>query len=319
MKLVVATHGHCFDGLASAVVFTRLYQHLRGAAAELRYRACGYGAQQLRADASVLTGDDNAILDYRFFPAERLGWYFDHHRTAFASEADRDQFEAWRGARGFHFQPSYSSCTKLIADVAQQDHGLDLSELTELIQLADTVDAARFTSAAAATNRDTAVMQLVGVTEHYGDDRFLARLVPALLQQPLHVVAASPFIQQRWAPLAAKHERFVARVRSTARAMGRVVYVDLTGQLLETVGKFVTYALYPESLYSVVVGRLPGGVRISVGFNPWHGAALDRDISAICARHGGGGHPFVGGISFPPHELEHAQAVGLEIARELDR
>ena len=28
MKLVVATHGHCFDGLASAVLFTRLVEKL---------------------------------------------------------------------------------------------------------------------------------------------------------------------------------------------------------------------------------------------------------------------------------------------------
>jgi hypothetical protein len=30
MKLVVATHGHCFDGLASAALFTRLVEKTRG-------------------------------------------------------------------------------------------------------------------------------------------------------------------------------------------------------------------------------------------------------------------------------------------------
>ena len=99
--------------------------------------------------------------------------------------------------------------------------------------------------------------------------------------------------------------------------MGRVVLVDLTEKVLETVGKFVTYALYPDSMYSVTVGLLKTGARISVGYNPWSNIPRDTDISAICARHGGGGHPVVGGIAFAANEVDRARSIAREIAAEL--
>jgi hypothetical protein len=317
MRVVIATHGHCFDGLASAVIFERLHRHVAGPGAEYSRRGCGYGASQQRADEALLVGDENAILDYRFTPSERLGWYFDHHRTAFADDAARAAFEAAQSTRRYYYDADYGSCTRLVADVAARDFGLVAPELAELVRWADVIDTARFTSAEAATDRSEPVMQLVGVTEQYGDDRWLAELVPLLLERPLAEVAASALVRERWAPLAEKHDRFVERVRDKARRAGRVVAVDLTDQLLETVGKFVTYALFPDSLYSVVLGRTPSGLKLAVGFNPWNGASLDADISEICARHGGGGHPYVGGISFRVKELERARDVMREIVTEL--
>jgi len=70
-------------------------------------------------------------------------------------------------------------------------------------------------------------------------------------------------------------------------------------------------------VYSVIVGLLKSGAKISVGYNPWSGQTLDRDISAICARYGGGGHPVVGGIAFKSSELDRARSVAREIAEEL--
>src|SRR5689334_3401050 len=88
MHVVVATHGHCFDGLASAVVFTRM-RRTEVPSAEFVYRGCGYGEAQNVPSDKMLSGDENAILDYRFFQSERLTWFFDHHRTAFLSPEDR--------------------------------------------------------------------------------------------------------------------------------------------------------------------------------------------------------------------------------------
>jgi len=115
MRFVVASHGHCFDGLSSAVLFTRL-MHERGLGqAQFEYKACGYGMSQQRAEEKLLVGDENAILDYRFSGSPKLTWYFDHHRTAFHSDAERDAFEATHNPQ-FFFDATYSSCTKLIAD-----------------------------------------------------------------------------------------------------------------------------------------------------------------------------------------------------------
>ena len=316
MHGVIATHGHCFDGLASAVVFTRVLERTLGPY-RFVYRACGYGAGQPRPDARMLNGTLNAVLDYRFPDSGELGWFFDHHRTAIGTQAARDRFERGKASGRYFFDPEYSSCTKLISDIARSEFKLDDLGLDELVEWADRIDAARFDGPEHAISRSDPVMRMMSVVEHYGDDKLLAELVPELLEKPLLEVARSHRIEDRWKPLSAKQARFIERVRERGERRGRVVFVDLTESILESVGKFVTYALFPDSVYSVIVGRLKNGPKISVGYNPWSGHARDRDISEICARYGGGGHPVVGGISFSSTELERARQVARDIAVEL--
>ncbi len=320
MRVVVATHGHCFDGLASAVMFTRLRQAIAGdepSRPTFEYRGCGYGFGQQRPDDQLLSGDENAILDYRFSASPKLSWFFDHHRTAFSTAEERRLFDERASSGQFFYDAECSSCTRLLERVGRESFDFSDPGLDELVRWADIIDTASFDSPEQAVGRTDPVLRLAAVIEHFGDDRFLTRMVPRLLEKPLSDVAGSKDIEDRYRPLGKKHERFIERVGTHAQEMGRVVFVDLTDAVQDTVGKFVTYALYPQCTYSVVVGRMKNGVKISVGFNPWSGHELDVDISAICARHGGGGHPVVGGISFQLAEIERARQVAREIVDEL--
>jgi hypothetical protein len=317
MRAVVATHGHCFDGLCSAVLFTRLLRALKGPAVRFYYQSCGYSATQ-RPLHQLLDGDVNAILDYRFCATERLDWYFDHHRTAFGSEADEAFFEAQRSKQPYFYDATYSSCTKLVRDVALARYDVAMPELEPLTAWADKIDSAAFESAEAALDYSHPVMQLVSVVEHHGDGGLLARLIPRLLEAPVESVAKGSEFRELYRKIRRKKAAFAQRVRQNARHRGRVVLVDLSEAELETYGKFVTYALYPDAMYSVILGRFKNGARINVGYNPWSTHQLDRDLSSICGRYGGGGHPFVGGISFPAEDVHRAQNVAHEIALELD-
>jgi hypothetical protein len=317
MRAVVATHGHCFDGLCSAVVFTRLLRALRGPATKLHYLSCGYAPTQ-RSVENQLDGDENAILDYRFTASDKVHWYFDHHRTAFGSDADRAFFEARRGTLPYHYDASYSSCTKLVRDIAASRYEVAMPELEPLTAWADKIDSAAFESAEAALDYSDPVMQLVSVVEHHGDGELLSRLVPRLLDTPVEEVARRSEHRDLYRKIQRKKAAFAKRVRQNARTSGRVVLVDLSGAELESYGKFVTYALYPNAMYSVILGRFKNGARINVGYNPWSEHRLDRDLSSICGRYGGGGHPFVGGISFPAEDVHRARNVAQEIALELD-
>jgi hypothetical protein len=100
--------------------------------------------------------------------------------------------------------------------------------------------------------------------------------------------------------------------------MGSVIFVDLTDTVMDVVGKFVTYALYPESMYSVMVSRGRTRCKVSVGYNPWSARERRHDISRICQRYGGGGHVVVGAITLPPQDIVHAKQIALEITRELN-
>jgi hypothetical protein len=317
MRAVVATHGHCFDGLCSAVVFTRLLSTLRGPLLRFHYASCGYSPTQ-RPLEGLLDGDENAILDYRFCASPRLGWYFDHHRTAFGSEADRAFFDARRAARPYFYDASYTSCTKLVRDIGLERYGVAMPDLEPLTAWADKIDSAAFESAEAALDYSHPVMQLASVVEHYGDSELLSRLVPRLLAAPIEAVAQRSEVRQLYRRIQRKKAAFAKRVQQNARTRGRVVLVDLSGAELETYGKFITYALYPDAMYSVILGRFRNGARINVGYNPWSVHRLDRDLSSICGRYGGGGHPFVGGISFTAEDVHRARNVAHEIALELN-
>lgn len=322
-NVVVATHGHCFDGLCSAVMFTRLMRHLhRGEELAFTYKAMGYGPGQNGVDPALLTGDDNAILDFRFSAAPKLTWYFDHHVSAFVTPEDRLAYdmgareEAPGGRHMFH-DGGYGSCTKLIADVGRLRFGLDTRECAELVRWADMIDSAAFPSAEMAVTKAEPVLQLMTVVEHKGNDAYLATMVPRLLEQPLEEVATSKDVQDAYAPLAAQQQSFIDLVKQHAEVRGSVVLVDLTEAVIDVAAKFVTYAQWPESAYSVLLSRSSSKCKLSIGYNPWAPIERKHNIAAICERHGGGGHPVVGAISLPAGDVERAKKLAREIAEEL--
>ena len=322
-RVVVATHGFCFDGMCSAALFTRLLRHMHPKESfDFRYHGLGYGPGQNGVDPKLLDGDVNAVLDFRFSTSPKLTWYFDHHVSAFPSADDKTTYEARAHVNGgerrvFH-DGAYGSCTKLITDVGAERFGLDAAPLAELVRWADMIDTASFPSAKMAVERSEPVLQLMTVVEHMGDDAFLSRMVPRLLEEPIMDVARGDDVAKAFAPLYEGQKAFVELVRTHAVELGNVVLVDLTDTELEVAGKFVTYALYPKSAYSVLVSRGKGKLKISIGFNPWCNQTRTHNIAKICERHGGGGHPVVGAISLPVDKVEDAKKLAKEIAAELD-
>jgi hypothetical protein len=323
-KVVVATHGHCFDGLCSAVMFTRLYRHaFAGDGASFTYRGAGYGPGQNGVDTKVLTGDVNAILDFRFAAVPNLTWYFDHHVSAFVTPEDRAFYERAvaegeaRGERRMFHDGGYSSATKLIADVGRDRFGLDLAPTEELVRWADMIDSASFPSAAMAVERKEPELRLMTIVENLGDDGFLTRMVPRLLERPLSEVARSADLAAAYEPLGRAQESFVKLVERSAQRVGHVVLVDVTDQVIEVAGKFVTYSLFPDSAYSVLVSRSKSKCKISVGYNPWSCIPRRHNIAEICERYGGGGHPVVGAVSLAADRRDEARALAHTIALEL--
>jgi hypothetical protein len=324
--LVVATHGYCFDGLCSAVMFTRLMRHVHGSEPlRFTYYSAGYGPGQNGVAPDVLAGDENAILDFRFSTSPKLTWYFDHHVSAFPTTSDRalyDQRVATESSHGkgerrsFH-DGTYGSCTKLIADVGRASFDLDYGNMTELVRWADLIDSASFPSAEMAVARKEPELGLMAVVENLGNEAFLSEYVPRLLEEPLAEVASSLKVREAFEPLKATQEIFVQQVTKNARVHGPVVFVDLTDEVIEVAGKFVTYALYPKSAYSVTLSRSKSKNKISVGYNPWSGITRIHDIAKICERYGGGGHPVVGAIALAVGDVAAARKVAMEIVATL--
>jgi hypothetical protein len=300
-----------------------LQRALRGDLA-FEYFGAGYGPGQNGVEPSKLHGDENAILDFRFSRSEKLTWYFDHHLSAFPTPEDRATYDAHvaahqgKGRRMFH-DGKYGSCTKYIADVGKSVFDVSFDGLAELVRWADIIDSASFPSAEMAVARKEPALQLMTVIEHHGDDVMLGRMVKRLLEEPLDVVARSDEVQKAYAPLQSGHAEYVENVRSHASIRGDTVIVDLSERVLDVASKFVTYALFPESLYSVVLSRSQTKCKISIGYNPWAPRPRTHNIASICERYGGGGHAVVGAISLGVGDLARAKQITNDVAEELSR
>jgi hypothetical protein len=312
MRLRLLYHGHCFDGVASAAVFTRFY--LSRTDASVAYAPLLHTAGSL-FDEKMFDGDENAIVDFKYSPSERLTWWFDHHQSAFLSPEDEAHFRADTSGRKF-WDAESKSCTEFIARVADDDFGFRDESLRPLVHWAHIIDGAFYESAAQPVELREPALQLMQVIENVDDD-FIEWVIRELVRRTLDEVATSDEVQRRFQPLLARHRETLETIRLKAAYERGAVTFDLVDEGLEGFNKFIPYYVCPETTYSVAVTRGSFRTKISVGSNPFSPRPRRHNIASICERYGGGGHAVVGAVSFRPDEVERARQVAQEILAEL--
>jgi hypothetical protein len=314
MRLRLLYHGHCFDGVASAAVFTRFYLSRVRPGADVSYAPLLHTAGAL-FDGGMFDGDENAIVDFKYSPSERLTWWFDHHQSAFLSPEDEAHFRADTSGRKF-WDAESKSCTEFIARVAGERFGFRDASLDTLVHWAHVIDGAFYESAAQPVELKEPALQLMQVIENV-DDAFIEWVIRELTTRTLEEVATGEEVQRRFRPLLARHRETLDTVRRKAEYERGAVTFDLVDEGLEGFNKFIPYYVRPETTYSVAVTRGAYRSKISVGSNPFSPRPRRHNIATICERYGGGGHAVVGAVSFKPEEVERARTVAREILAEL--
>jgi hypothetical protein len=315
MRVRILYHDHCFDGAASAAFFSRFVEAKFYADAQFCYTGLAHKASQL-FEPSDFDGDVNAIVDFKYSTDPRLTWWFDHHQSAFLTQEDAEHFRRDTSGRKM-YDPSFRSCTMYIATVARERFGFDAPDLAELVEWADIVDGARYTSAEEAVNLVAPAMRLTLVIEGAKGSEIVQTIIGMMKHRKLADIAADPQIQAVYQPLYQRHLESIDIIGKKAQAVDGVVYFDLVGNDLEGYNKFIPYYLFPDSVYTVSVSTSSFRTKVSVGSNPWAKAPIHFNLASICERYGGGGHPKVGAISFEKGAVEAARKVAGEIATEL--
>jgi hypothetical protein len=316
MRLSVLYHANCFDGCASAALIARFLAEREGLRAEeVRYTP----VQHMAGDPfppDAFDGELNACVDFRYSPSPRLHWWFDHHASGFPRPEDREHFERERHPQKF-WDPAAPSCTGFIARTLRDRFGWTAPELGELVHWAEIIDAARFESPAQAVRLEAPALRVMALLEATKDPALPTRIIEAMQRRPLADLAAEPWITGPLAPVLEKHAKAVDTVKRLARLEGGVVFVDLGDTGVESGNKFISYDLFPGASYTVTVSRDAKRAKVSVGSNPWARPERPHDISKLCEKYGGGGHPVVGAVSLPPDRLDEARRVAGEIAATL--
>jgi hypothetical protein len=315
MKLRLLYHGHCFDGVASAAVFTRFYGAHVSRDAEVAYAGLLHRPGSL-FDAEMFDGDENAIVDFKYSPSDKLTWWFDHHQSAFLTPQDEAHFRADRSGKKF-WDAESKSCTEFIARVAQENFGFDDPALAPLIRWAHTIDGAFYESPAQVVELREPALQLMQVIENVPEDDFIEWVIRALVERSLDEVASGDEVQSRFAPIRARHLETLEAIRRKITYERGVVQFDLIDEGFEGFNKFIPYYLHPETTYSVALTRTPHRTKISVGSSPWSPRPRTHNIATICERYGGGGHAVVGAVAFGTDEIERARTAAREIVSEL--
>ena len=308
-------HNNCFDGLASAAVFSNFYLNAIRKNCEFQYEGLAHRAGQLFLDVRF-DGDENAIVDFKYSSDPRLTWWFDHHQSAFLSREDEAHFRADRSGRKFH-DPTYRSCTNFIVEMLRRYFQFDSSRLSDLIKWADIIDGAQFESAQTAVELQEPAMKLMMVIEGVRDSEKIRSLIVEFQRRTLDEIMELDWVLEVFRPLYERHLRSIEIIRRHSRCSDGTIYFDISGHDLEGYNKFIPYYLFPQATYCVGVSLSSFRAKISVGSNPWSPRPRRQNLAALCERHGGGGHPVVGAISFAPEELEKARRIAGEIVAEL--
>ena len=314
MRVRLFFHDRCFDGAATAAVFTEFFRHISDPEAKFVATGLAHRATQL-FDEALFDGDENVIVDFKYSSSPRVTWWFDHHQSAFLSHADAEHFRQDRSGKKF-YDPAYKSCTKFLATVARDQFGFERPSLDELIRWADIIDGAQYPDAKTAVEMGAPAMKLTLVMEA-SPDNICTRMIRWMVEKPLADIARLPEVEAAFQPLYQRHLESIEVIRSRARHDRGVVYFDLVGAGHEGYNKFIPYYLFPESVYTVSVSLSSFRSKVSVGSNPWAPRCPEHNLATICERYGGGGHARVGAISFEPQQLEQARAVAAEIAAGL--
>lgn len=317
MNVRLCFHDKCFDGAASAAVFTRFYCERIEPTAAFHYTGMTHRARQ-PYEGNVFDGDENAIVDFKYSNSPKLTWWFDHHQSAFLSPEDAEHFRRDTSGKKF-YDPEYKSCTKFLSTVAREKFGFDPRPLAELIEWGDIIDGAQYPTPESAVALREPATQTALVVEAAPVPDLVAELIPLLARHPLGEVVQHPLIAGQLGPLLDRHWRSVEVMRRRTVARGPVVFFDVSADDLEGYNKFIPYFLHPGCVYSVGVSASPTRAKVSVGSNPWNHLPATKNLASLCERYGGGGHPRVAAISFEPHDLARARQVAAEIAEELGR
>jgi hypothetical protein len=200
-------------------------------------------------DESEFTGDENAIVDFKYSSSPKITWWFDHHLSAFltpcrtsrilkhASATRSAQTQVLRSELHLVHQLFGACCLNAVWIRHRARRGAD--------SLGGHCGRSALRKPEAAVEMAAPAMKLTLIIESTQDPAFIPRLIPLLTEMPLAEVLSQPFVADLLPPLLERHKEAVELIRSRAEERDGTIFFDITDHPLEGFNKFIPYYLYP--------------------------------------------------------------------------
>lgn len=320
MRVRVLFHDHCFDGAASAALFSAFYHTCVDARAHIEYWGMNHGPGNVFASGAFRSesGWEHACVDFRYSPDSRLTWWFDHHQSAFLSADEEAHFYRTKNPKHF-YDPSARSCSKFLAQACAAQFGFSLHRYAELIHWADLIDGAQFDSPKMAVEVKEPALRLMMWVEANRNQEAKRFFIRDLQDHSLEELVQTSYVKPALDGLLRDHEQHVSWMQTKMSEQQGVVVYDTSEREVRVANKFIPYYAYPTCHYVVGLSRSAGRLKISVGFNPWQTCQRTVNLATVCASYGGGGHPVVGAISLPAEQQDRAKRVLQDIVHVLQQ
>jgi hypothetical protein len=154
-------------------------------------------------------------------------------------------------------------------------------------------------------------LRLMTFAEQNRRDDLVAPFIEDLICTPIERLAQADYVVDVLEPLLARHTEDIELFRTRLVVDGDAMGYDLLDQPPRAYNKFIPYYHFPKVAYLVGISIGPGGsIKLGAGYNPWlPPRGRVHDIAGLCEEHGGGGHPYVGGVTFGPQQADEARRV----------
>ena len=303
-------HSPCFDGIASAVLVWDFLEKRDGWVRPALHPV-NYGQRDSWLGESL--DDPSAVVDFLYHP--RAQFWADHHSTTFLAEASRREFESKKDDRRI-YDANAGSCALLLWDRIYKIFGHRNNRYRELVEWADKIDSARYSSVEEAVSSVAPALMIakglgIGQTSGYCES-----LVETLRVQTLTEVAELPEVQAR----SAEVERLTRLgwdrfTKSLHLEDDGVAVFDVDAQDV-FISRYGAFRLYPQARYSAGITRLRDSVKITVMRNPWR-EFFCPPLGKIAEKFGGGGHTRIGSISLRGDQVASAPSILAKFLEEM--
>jgi hypothetical protein len=303
-------HSPCFDGITSSVL---TLDFLETSQSWTFSELCPVNYERRNSWLSQKLCKTSAVVDFLYHPAAEF--WADHHQTSFLTPELEKRFYGQKSP--FQIYDSKSgSCAMLLWRVFRRRFKYQNSRYSELVNWADKIDSARYTSVEEAIHGAHPSLNINRSLATNKDPNYPVWLITRLRKDSLENVGCSKEVLEKSNEAQALITAGLNRLSKTVHLEDANIAVFDVDSSDVLVNRYAPYLFYPKARYSLGIVRSPDGIKITGMRNPWL-PFPSIYLGKLFERFGGGGHRRVGSLWLRGPDVQKADDVLQRLLNEI--